>query len=428
MQDPVVASKMKGYQKIQNACKLAINDGIDYLWVDTCCINKESSAELTEAINSMYPWYKAAAVCYAFLSDVDGIAVDEDVMYQKISSSVWFERGWTLQELLAPQQVVFYNRQWEFFGTKQTLSKLLTARTGIDEDVLNGEPLSTRSIAQRMSWASQRVTTRDEDKAYCLLGIFDVNMPMLYGEGEKAFLRLQEQIIKQSDDHTIFAWPIHRHDQPGLLADSPAAFANCRHVKTMASRKGRSPYSLTNRGLSIKALAIPFKTDTYLVRLDCVQGPHDDHRLGIFLRRLREDDQYARVEHNGQPFLQSKASVWDTNKFRFERPTQEIEVNVRQTISGSNLRKYRDTINGFRIATPEILERSSSGKDFKFAASSWDPLERIVSMEVGGLNSTCFLNISQQDRLIKAIKLGFDFDYNPVCFVAKPTKHNGGKE
>jgi Heterokaryon incompatibility protein (HET) len=425
MQDPAVASEMEGFAKIQKSCERARNHGYDYVWVDTCCINKESSAELSEAINSMYRWYKAAAVCYAYLSDVQAIALDSG-----INSSKWFERGWTLQELLASQHVVFYDQQWEILGTKQTLSKLLTLRTGIDEAILHGEPLSRRSIAQRMSWASARVTTRKEDKAYCLLGIFDVNMPMLYGEGgEKAFHRLQEQIIRQSDDHTVFAWPIHHLGQPGLLADSPAAFANCQHMRTMTPRKGRSPYSLTNRGLSIKLLATQFTTDTYLVRLDFVNEtlPADDVPVnelcsGMFLRRLNEDDQYARVQHEGETFMQLKASFWDHEAWKLlqsTRPVEQIEINVRQEFTESNTNNYKDRVNGFRIATPELLGRSSSGRDrFKVSASSWNPQERIISTKAGDYGTVGSLDISQQGRKIKVIKLGFDFEYNPVCFIA----------
>ena len=210
--------------------KEAIREGYQYAWVDTCCINKESSAELSEAINSMYHWYRASAVCYTFLSDVRG-TVPENAIAGEIESSAWFTRGWALQELLAPRNMVFYNQDWEYLGTKRTLSRLLTYRTGIDEAILSKqEPFSRRSIAQRMSWASRRTTTRIEDTAYCLLGIFDVNMPLLYGEREKAFLRLQEEITKKSTDHSLFAWPIHRDSQTGLLADSPAAFESCRYI------------------------------------------------------------------------------------------------------------------------------------------------------------------------------------------------------
>ena len=428
MQDLAVASTMKGFAKIQRSCDHARGDGYDYVWVDTCCINKESSAELSEAINSMYRWYKASAVCYAFLSDVRA-NVDNSSMDYQIKSSVWFTRGWTLQELIAPQNVVFYDQQWKFLGTKQTLSSLLTSKTGIDEAILNGEPLSRRSIAQRMSWASERDTKCVEDIAYCLLGIFDVNMPLLYGEREKAFFRLQEQIIRQSDDHTIFAWSIHRHDQPGLLADSPKAFGNCQYVRTMTSRKGRSPYSLTNRGLSVKLMATQFTTDTYVVRLDCADellladaGPVDDYRLGMFLRRLDEDDQYARVEQEGKTFRQLKASFWDpavSKLLRSPRPVEQIEINVRQQFTAINVNNYKDRINGFRVATTELLERHKSGKDrFKVSAPGWDAQEGIMSMKAGGFGTVGFLDISQQDRKIQVIKLGFDFEYNPVCFIA----------
>lgn len=426
MQNPAVATTKKGFAKIRKSCEHAVNDGYNNVWVDTCCINKDSSAELSEAINSMYRWYKASAVCYTYLSDVAANAPDGDIVEQQIKSSVWFTRGWTLQELLASQHVVFYDQQWEFLGTKQTLSKLLTLQTGIDEAILDGESLARCSIAQRMSWASQRVTTRIEDTDYCLLGIFDVNMPMLYGEGEKAFLRLQEEIIKRSDDHTIFAWPIHRHSQPGLLADSPAAFANCHQIRTMTSRQGRSPYSLTNRGLSIKLLATQFTTDTYIVRLDCVDGLSpadgglaDDFRLGMFLRRLKEDDQYARVKHEGYTFMQLRASTWNSgasNLIRSRRPVEQIEINVRQQYTKSNTNDFKDRVNGFRIATPDLLDWSSSR--YKVSASSWNPQERIMSMKPGDFGTVGFLDISQQNRKIKVIKLGFDFEYNPVCFVA----------
>lgn len=169
-----------------------------------------------------------------------------------------------------------------------------------------------------MSWASKRKTTRKEDRAHCLLGIFDVNMPLLYGEGgKKAFLRLQEEIIEQSDDHSIFAWPIHRSNQPGLRADKPKAFGCCGSSRAVNTQLGRLPFSMTNRGLSIKLLATPYTTDTYLVRVDCADGPVPREErplahfhLGMFLRRLNEDDQFARVEHKGKTFVQLHATTW----------------------------------------------------------------------------------------------------------------------
>lgn len=427
MQNLALASKMKGFGKIQKSCEQAVKDGYSYVWVDTCCIDKDSSAELSEALNSMFRWYKASAVCYAFLSDIHSDILRDDTMTPQIGSSKWFTRGWTLQELAAPRHVVFYNHQWEYLGTKQTLSKLLSSQTRIDEAILNGESPSNRTIAQRMSWASHRVTTRVEDTAYCLLGIFDVHMPMLYGEGKRAFLRLQEEIIKRSDDYTIFAWPIGLDDQPGLLADSPAAFADCQHVQSITTRKGNPPFSITNRGISIKLMATPFTVDTYIVALNCVNGqlirdrsPVDRYRLGIFLRRLNGDDQYARVKLNGETFVQLKAKAWDQEVFRSlktKRPSQEIAINVRQQVAIADENFYKDRINGFRIIS-KFLEPPKNGKDrFSVSAFSWDLEERIVAMKPGDFGHTGLLDFSPQGCNLKCINIGFDFDHNPVCFI-----------
>jgi len=142
-------------------------------------------------------------VCYVILSDVNGNI--DGTQPQQLGKSRWFTRGWTLQELIAPSNVIFFSNDWEEIGTNISLQASITKITGIPKDVLLEDELEHCSIAQRMSWASKRKTTRVEDIAYCLMGIFGVNMPMLYGEGDKAFFRLQEEIMKISDDHTIFA-------------------------------------------------------------------------------------------------------------------------------------------------------------------------------------------------------------------------------
>jgi hypothetical protein len=197
---PNASKKMKGYAKVRDACNQALTDSHSHIWVDTCCIQKESSAELSEAINSMFKWYKDAAVCYAYLADVEN-DVDVSRSNSQFHRSKWFTRGWTLQELLAPSRVDFYTIGWKRLGSKTLLRKQLSQITRIDERILCGQDdVYSASIAKRMSWASSRKTTRTEDLAYCLLGIFDVNMPLLYGEGKKAFRRLQEEIIKVSVD------------------------------------------------------------------------------------------------------------------------------------------------------------------------------------------------------------------------------------
>jgi hypothetical protein len=190
-------SKAESYNKIEYCCAQASRDGLEYSWVDTCCIDKSSSSELSEAINSMFRWYSNAAICYAYLCDVKFSSGE-------ISGSRWFTRGWTLQELIAPKNVMFFSSRWELIGTKQSLGRNIASITGIDmETLLDPATLSSASVARRMSWAAKRQTTRTEDVAYCLMGLFDVNMPLLYGEGEKAFIRLQEEIIKENDDHSL---------------------------------------------------------------------------------------------------------------------------------------------------------------------------------------------------------------------------------
>ncbi|KAI6022063.1 glycosyltransferase family 20-domain-containing protein [Pisolithus marmoratus] len=227
-----------GYQKVIRSCKQAEKDGYSWLWIDTCCINKDSSAELSEAINSMYRWYRNAQRCYVYLSDVDTSAFPTEQDFSKFGKSngwpEWFSRGWTLQELIAPKELEFFNKNWVSIGTKQGLTSTLEDITRIPSKVLrSGRVLGGSSVAQIMSWAADRTTTRVEDRAYSLLGLFDVNMPMLYGEGSKAFQRLQWEIIRVSSDHSIFAW--NRRAQFGwfgsVLADDPSYFRGCHDIE-----------------------------------------------------------------------------------------------------------------------------------------------------------------------------------------------------
>jgi hypothetical protein len=201
------SSSKVGFTKVQQCCSQAVKDELDYVWVDTCCIDKTSSAELSEAINSMYRWYQRSAACYVYLSDVqpeityDGrdlieTAANEHVLFMsQFKESKWWTRGWTLQELIAPREMKFFGNGrpgWIAIADKLTLLSVIAQRSGIHEDILRGvADVHQCSIAMRMSWAADRETTRGEDLAYCLLGIFQVNMPLLYGEGERAFLRLQ---------------------------------------------------------------------------------------------------------------------------------------------------------------------------------------------------------------------------------------------
>ena len=266
-----------GYQKILDSCRQAKDDGFKWLWVDTCCIDKRSSAELSEAINSMYRWYANSLVCYAYLHDTPGTfsTVRDDRRYPNSNGwPEWFSRGWTLQEMIAPSNVQFFNKDWQCIGDKRMLSNTLSRITGVPSYILTDGLSSNRPcVAQIMSWAAFRTTTRVEDRAYSLMGLLDVNMPMLYGEGKKAFHRLQLEIIRTSNDQSIFAWdPYAKIRRTGsILADDPNLFQDCDEMELMDSdefieyfklripndkldliREDRfSTFPITNRGIQI---------------------------------------------------------------------------------------------------------------------------------------------------------------------------------
>ncbi len=189
-----------GYAKIKFCGEQAAINDLQYFWVDTCCIDKSSSAELTEALNSMFRWYHEAVKCYVYLSDVSIHDYDEaDHFSQSVfRKSRWFTRGWTLQELIAPTSVEFFSLEGKRLGDKRSMEKQVYEITEIDVRALRGEPLSDFSVADRTLWAAKRQTTREEDKAYCLLGIFDIHMPLIYGEGKKALIRLNKEINNSS--------------------------------------------------------------------------------------------------------------------------------------------------------------------------------------------------------------------------------------
>lgn len=254
-----------GWSKIAMGCTIAHQDGYDWMWIDTICINKTSSAELSEAINSMYTWYQQSAICYAFLPDVRNYPSLEEskktinilgehhssFVRDDFMSSDWFQRSWTLQELLAPRLMHFYSLNFDLIGSKNALAHLISETTGIKVHYLHPDDRSVldASVAERMSFASSRRATRIEDVAYSLLGLFDVSMPLLYGEGERAFLRLQQEIIKVSDDESILCWSrITRIPSSSPLAPHPGAFVSSTNIQT-TSLIPRSHYEMTNKGL-----------------------------------------------------------------------------------------------------------------------------------------------------------------------------------
>jgi hypothetical protein len=338
-----------GWNKILGSTILAAKHGCNYVWIDTCCIDKTSSAELSEAINSMFRWYRKCKVCFAYLEDVsverkviEIIEIESDSeagtappcsppAHSGFPASRWFKRGWTLQELIAPKTVYLYDSSWNEIGEKRQLWREISRITGISYDVLHDyRSLYTKSIARRMSWASSRVTTKIEDIAYCLMGIFNVNMPLLYGEGERAFVRLQEEIMRSSYDHSLFAWNHHfpntlfgssnmEVDWPllgvGLLAPHPVAFNESADIIPHTIRT--EPYAITNRGLRIHLRLL--KKDprrggvfTYFALLQCRYTNSFDAAIAIPIAQMSpfkvsgsKDDFYRSPDQN---FIEVKYS------------------------------------------------------------------------------------------------------------------------
>jgi hypothetical protein len=262
----------------------------------------------------MYRWYKKSSVCYVYLSDVGSSRKDlglyDDLALRTRSQPPprWYTRGWTLQELIAPADVDFYSSDWTFLGTKLGHMRTLSEFTGIDFYALGGGDLRKLTVARRMSWVSKRKTTVVEDIAYCLLGIFDINMPLLYGEGEKAFIRLQEEIMKISDDQSIFAWrddeslDTYREEygnsfhQTGLLAAQPAFFKTSGSVgQFQPERPGRSTSGATNQGIKVEFLmcreACYQSGQVYLAVLDSQLGSIPGVLAGIRMRQLSPGSQ-----------------------------------------------------------------------------------------------------------------------------------------
>ena len=255
--------KSSGTPKILSFCDEARKDGCGWVWVDTCCIDKTSSAELTEAINSMWRWYAQAKACYVYMSDVEPAKSSQSAtpLRERLKKTAWFTRGWTLQEMLAPAKEMFFDSEWNLLGDRdeEPLSGLLHDFTGVKKHFFgNLAKIKTATVAERMLWVSKRETSRLEDIAYCMLGIFDVYMPLIYGEGLNAFQRLQQEIIKVSDDETIFVWTTEGRKRSGLLAEHPRDFgvlAGKEIVKDTWIE--RSPFAMTNKGLELEIYDSP---------------------------------------------------------------------------------------------------------------------------------------------------------------------------
>jgi hypothetical protein len=286
-----IDANKRGYAKLLGACTAAAQYHVDYIWIDTCCIDKRSSAELSEAINSMFAWYEQAEVCLAYLEDVEsGSGFGES-----FKESEWFTRAWTLQELIAPQHVHFFGSDWIRVGAKDSLADVIEQITAVPIYVLerrDRHPLSGYSIAERMSWAANRLATRTEDVAYSLLGLFGVNMPLLYGEGSRAFTRLQQELVRNTNDMTFMLWGVLDSTVSGgtqLLANSPKDFKDSGG-KIINTPRLPAHLSITNIGLEVDATFVKYGFEHYGLVLNTGLG----QRLENFVLLVRKDHSFGK--------------------------------------------------------------------------------------------------------------------------------------
>jgi hypothetical protein len=190
-----------GYGKILFCGNQAWHDGLQYFWIDTCCIDKANKAELAFAIRSMFHWYRNAARCYVYLSDVPGTAICSGEAAKSIAlrQSRWFTRGWTLQELLAPSTVDFFFKDGKKLGSRLSLLSTLCKITGIPEAALQGTPLSDFVVNERVSWNEHRTTKVPTDRAYSLMGILGVRLSPFEGENPaEAMKRVLDEVERQN--------------------------------------------------------------------------------------------------------------------------------------------------------------------------------------------------------------------------------------
>ncbi|QIX02555.1 hypothetical protein AMS68_008072 [Peltaster fructicola] len=400
-------TRKSGYRKIKAFCQHAAREGYEFAWADTCCIDKLSSAELQEAINSMWRWYREASICYVYLHDVQR---SNSMWYH---DAEWFTRGWTLQELLAPEYTTFFDQDWEKIGNRDTLTVKISRATGIPVYILRDPGLIPRqSIAARMSWAAGRKTTKIEDRAYSLLGLLGVHMPIIYGEQEASMARLQRLLLDRNDE-TLFAWSSAAEGYHGFLAPSPDAFAGSGRLEpTQTYELGRHPFKSTDAGIRLTTeYLLPYTADVWVVPINCGS---DGRRVGLFLRLLRRlpggMTHFIRVQVDGEGIasatliarLAERQSAQERKIFLPHPASQVIESSL-----------SAERINGFRIGMS--LKRHLDS-EMPNESSRWTKTNDFPWSKCG--QSKYHLHASLRgNKQIRGFVLGFDRDYNPWCYL-----------
>ncbi|KAH7383015.1 heterokaryon incompatibility protein-domain-containing protein, partial [Cadophora sp. MPI-SDFR-AT-0126] len=407
------AGSKAGYTKVKFCGENAAKDALEYFWVDTCCIDKSSSTELQEAIASMFRWYRNATKCYVYLSDVstnsDALADPSLRSWQSaLRESRWFTRGWTLQELIAPLSVEFFCSNGRRLGDKVSLERQLHEITGIAIPALRGTSPSVFSVTERMSWSKNRQTKREEDKAYSLLGIFDVHMPLLYGEGEQnAFERLSAAICEHAKKH--------KRDEVSQ------AFLN--HTKRLKSSSGQpssipSLLDLHPEPLSYSGYAVQdIGATTYLPLIDKLYFNKIDQRLtsltaaqGKTCRWFLTKPEYIswhdvaqQPDHGGFLWIKGNPGTGKSTlmKFLFEEAKLNAKSNSLQV-----------TVSFFFLARGTVEEKSTMGlyrsllhQLFEKAVELKESLEWMTADGARGIQQNGWNEQALKQTLVRAIKL-----------------------
>ncbi|KAI3328515.1 heterokaryon incompatibility protein-domain-containing protein [Ustulina deusta] len=438
--------KQKGWAKLKRYCDRAVKDGWDWAWMDTCCIDKTNPADTQEAINAMFRWYQNAGICYAYLEDVDvnkvldrpGLAngnllmdLDLDTIAGKdnvadptsfphmalrafMIKAKWFTRGWTLQELLAPPYLVFVDHAWRRIGTRESWADEIERASKIEARHLasfNPTDFTLCSIAMRLSWASRRETTVEEDETYSLLGLFGISLPLIYGEGRlRAFNRLQRELITVYNDDSIFAWKAlpssskhfpgaHQkgyHSGRGILAPSIREFWDAFSVKSFGFY-GNS-FSMTNRGLEINAKRWRCKDDPAkcLIRLNC--GVECSRHIGIPLSHV--DDSYERIQDGWEEERGSNPTFIRASSNLNRAPSSIFALEYPEEISIGE--KYIVDYSGM-VGSMQRLDESFGGCHLKKDELVLEPNQLIfINIEI-----RCDGNKSELDIIINLTDNGF---------------------
>lgn len=396
-------TKRLGYGKVRDACRVAADHGFGWLWSDTCCIDKHNSVELNENIISMYRFYEKSGICIAYLSDhIEGVS--------NLAGSSWFQRCWTLQELIAPSNLHIYDSEWCHVGTKREMSDSIAEITGIPTAILLGQRKpSDYSVAQCLSWAAKRKATRIEDEAYSLLGLFDVHMPTTYGIEKKAFRALQE-LLAQKHDQSLFAWSQpNKCDRKlqGLLADSLSAFASCGN--TISCKAPVGSIGPMGNGIVLEAESVPYAPGIYACFLHSCSKP--GHRDVIFLQQLDCPQLYARVmlSHPTDSLrlpgpLEAGRGEFRSNKkrkFNVYHDIRDEPLKIASCIEISGIDEFTDLVAISR--TGDTLDTTGSSITLALPENSWGTV---------GVLLFPIRKRRYRDANIACLCFGFDADFS----------------